>query len=188
MPSCSCQINYIGNPPNCRPECIINADCQSSLACIREKCRNPCDGACGTNAQCSVFNHVTVCTCIESYIGDPFKGCYPAPLPTLNEIKPSPCGLCAANTLCENEICKCLPEYIGDPYVGCRPECTTSNDCSRDKACIRHKCVDPCPGVCGENADCSVVNHIPVCICLTGYSGNAFVSCAKILGTSNLLI
>lgn len=183
MPSCTCQIGYLGSPPNCRPECIINSDCQSTLACIREKCVSPCEGACGINVECTVINHIPICTCVKGYSGDPFKSCYPLPQPTLIEIKPKACDLCGANTVCENDVCRCLPEYLGDPYVGCRPECSTSNDCSRDKACIRNKCVNPCPGVCGENAECSVVNHIPVCTCFTGYSGNAFVVCSKITGS-----
>jgi hypothetical protein len=87
---------------------------------------------------------------------------------------PSPCG---PNAQCNNGVCTCLPEYQGDPYRGCRPECVLSSDCPRDKACIRNKCVDPCPGTCGQNAECSVINHIPICSCLPGYTGSAFVVC-----------
>lgn len=57
-----------------------------------------------------------------------------------------------------------------------------NTDCSRDKACIRNKCIDPCPGTCGQNAQCAVINHIPSCSCLEGYAGNAFVSCSKVSG------
>lgn len=185
IPSCSCLQGYIGGPPSCRPECVINADCQSNLACIREQCANPCDGVCGINAQCRVINHVSVCTCTDGYTGDPFSICHSLPKPVLQEIKPSPCTLCGANTLCENEICKCLPDYSGDPYLGCRPECTISNDCPKNRACSRNRCIDPCPGLCGENAECSVVNHIPICVCIAGYSGNAFVLCSKISGMNN---
>lgn len=87
---------------------------------------------------------------------------------------PSPCG---PNAQCNNGICTCLPEHQGDPYRGCRPECLVSSDCPKDKACIRSKCQDPCPGTCGQNADCQVVNHIPMCSCPAGYTGNAFVAC-----------
>lgn len=80
-PSCSCNANYIGSPPNCRPECIINPDCSSSKACMREKCRDPCPGSCGVNAQCDVINHTPTCTCPEGYTGDPFTNCYPKPPP-----------------------------------------------------------------------------------------------------------
>lgn len=92
---------------------------------------------------------------------------------------PSPCG---PNTLCDNGICTCLRDYQGDPYQGCRPECVLNNDCPRDKACIRNKCVDPCVGTCGLNAQCIVAKHIPICSCLPNFIGDAFVSCSKVEG------
>lgn len=71
-----------------------------------------------------------------------------------------------------------MPEYQGDPYVGCRPECVTNTDCALDRACIRNKCMDPCPNTCGQNALCSVYNHVPMCTCPAGMAGNAFVQCS----------
>lgn len=47
-------------------------------------------------------------------------------------------------------------------------------------ACVNNKCVDPCPGVCGINAQCNVYNHAPNCNCLPGYTGNALSSCHEI--------
>lgn len=90
---------------------------------------------------------------------------------------PSPCG---PNSQCNNGVCACLPEYQGDPYVGCRPECVLNSDCPRDKACVRNKCADPCVNVCGQNAECSVINHVPMCACKVGWSGDPFSSCRKI--------
>lgn len=78
--ACSCSPNYIGSPPNCRPECTINSDCPRNKACIREKCKDPCLGSCGFEAICSVFNHVPICTCREGYTGNPFEQCRPQPL------------------------------------------------------------------------------------------------------------
>lgn len=80
-PSCSCLPEYTGSPPNCRPECTINAECPSILACIREKCRDPCPGSCGAGAQCNVINHTPICTCPDGYTGDPFTNCVPKPPP-----------------------------------------------------------------------------------------------------------
>ncbi|KAG5895966.1 hypothetical protein JTB14_027966 [Gonioctena quinquepunctata] len=181
-PSCSCQANYFGSPPNCRPECVINSDCSSNLACIKDKCRDPCPGACGTATMCSVLNHTPICSCPEGYTGDPFISCQPKP-PQLEEpietdpCNPSPCG---ANSQCDNGICSCLPEYHGDPYRGCRPECVLNSDCSKEKACSRNKCIDPCKGTCGQNAECSVMNHVAICYCISGYQGNAFLRCSKL--------
>lgn len=78
-PSCSCLETYVGLPPNCRPECVINADCPSDKACINEKCRDPCPGSCGLNTRCSVYNHIPTCTCEEGYVGDPFVNCHLKP-------------------------------------------------------------------------------------------------------------
>lgn len=75
VPSCSCLPQYFGSPPNCRPECTTNQDCISSKACINERCVDPCPGSCGQNAICNVINHVSMCTCLQGYQGDPFVGC-----------------------------------------------------------------------------------------------------------------
>ena len=200
-PSCSCLPTYIGSPPNCRPECSINAECPSNQACIKEKCRDPCPGSCGINARCSVINHTPICSCEEGYTGDPFTNCQLLPPPrkthpqknmfrnimtcyfTLakepvrdDPCNPSPCG---PNAQCRDGLCTCLPEYQGDPYNGCRPECVLNSDCPRDKACLRNKCKDPCPGTCGQDALCEVINHIPMCSCPSGMTGNAFVQCKQ---------
>lgn len=74
---CSCKANYVGSPPNCRPECIVNTDCPSNKACISEKCRDPCAGSCGQNTDCHVQNHIPTCHCQTDYTGDPFTLCSP---------------------------------------------------------------------------------------------------------------
>jgi len=80
-PSCSCQENYIGSPPNCRPECTINEECPKNKACMKQKCQDPCPGSCGVNANCNVYNHNPICSCIDGYTGDPFTSCYVKPIP-----------------------------------------------------------------------------------------------------------
>lgn len=79
QPACSCLPNYIGRAPNCRPECTLNAECPSNLACVNEKCRDPCPGACATFAKCTVVNHNAVCSCLPGYIGDASSSCTLAP-------------------------------------------------------------------------------------------------------------
>lgn len=59
----------------------------------------------------------------------------------------------------------------------CRPECVVSAECSQDKACQNLKCIDPCPGTCGSNARCQVLNHNPICSCTSGYTGDPFLRC-----------
>lgn len=100
--------------------------------------------------------------------------------PPTNPCIPSPCG---PNSQCkiinEQAVCSCLPTFLGVP-PGCRPECTTSAECSHSTACINQKCVDPCPGVCGLNAKCTVINHNPICSCKQNYIGDPFTRCNQI--------
>lgn len=183
-PSCSCLPEFIGAPPNCRPECINNNECSNNLACISQKCRNPCEGVCGENAECRVVSHTPNCVCVSGYIGDPFTRCFAEKkeVPVIvTPCVPSPCG---ANAICREQnnagSCSCIPDYTGNPYEGCRPECVLNSDCPSNKACVRNKCIDPCPGTCGINADCQVISHLPSCTCRTGNTGNPFVSCNPI--------
>lgn len=94
---------------------------------------------------------------------------------------PSPCG---TNAVCREHngagACTCLSEYYGNPYEGCRPECLVNSDCTSNKACIANKCKDPCPGICGPNAECHTLAHNPSCTCFTGYSGDPFRYCSPI--------
>lgn len=187
-PSCTCLSEFIGLPPNCRPECVSNSECPSDKACINQKCRDPCPGLCGANAQCHTLNHIPNCVCEQGYVGDPFTVCRlplpppPAPVPDfIDPCVPNPCG---DNAECRHHknvgSCVCLPEYFGNPYQGCRPECVLNSDCPSNKACVQRKCQDPCPGTCGRNAECQVINHLPVCHCWSGYTGNPFSLCSAI--------
>ncbi|PNF22176.1 hypothetical protein B7P43_G05064 [Cryptotermes secundus] len=186
-PSCTCLTGYIGSPPACRPECIINSECASHLACINQKCQDPCPGSCGASAECHIVMHIPNCICPSGFNGDPFTLCIFAqsppstPPPPAEPCRPSPCG---SNARCRVEnsfaLCECIPEYHGNPYEGCRPECLVSSDCSMNRACIRNKCQDPCPGTCGVSAICAVSNHIPICTCPEGTTGDAFRICTQI--------
>lgn len=100
--------------------------------------------------------------------------------PIVNPCYPSPCGL---NSQCrelnQHAVCSCLPDYVGAP-PNCRPECVVSSECAQDMSCINQKCKDPCPGTCGQNARCQVVNHNPICSCVLGFTGDPFVRCIKV--------
>ena len=72
---CACSQGYFGSPPNCRPECLLSSDCSPQLACIQQKCSDPCVGVCGSNAVCRVVNHIPTCTCPPEFTGDPFVSC-----------------------------------------------------------------------------------------------------------------
>lgn len=169
------------------------------------KCTDPCPGLCGINADCSVVNHQGVCHCQAQYTGDSYSRCSPIPcklyqtwngasdngfdlliflvhqpIEIPEPCNPSPCG---ANAICKERngagSCSCIPEYHGDPYSGCKPECISNSDCDKSRSCFNQKCVDPCPGVCGNNAECHVVNHSPTCVCSPGFIGNPSTGCRE---------
>ena len=72
---CACTEGYFGSPPNCRPECLLSSDCPPQMACIRQKCSDPCTGICGSNALCRAVNHRSICSCPPDFTGDPFVSC-----------------------------------------------------------------------------------------------------------------
>lgn len=181
--ACICIDDYHGNPyEGCQPECILSSDCPTNKACVRNKCEDPCPGICGVRAQCSVINHIPTCTCQPGYVGDPFAICNlpvvtstePA---TLDPCIPSPCG---PNSLCravnEQAVCTCQETFIGTP-PNCKPECVVNSECPQNRACYKHKCTDPCPGTCGVEANCRVINHNPLCSCPQGTTGDPFSRC-----------
>ena len=181
---CTCLPGMLGNPLNpegCKPECVRQDDCPQNLACINTQCQDPCPGSCGISGQCSVERHNPICTCPPGFVGNPFDRCVldKGPPPRPDPCNPSPCG---RNTLCTlldgGAVCECMSEnYIGNPLVGCKPECILNTECPSTQACINQKCLDPCPGTCGLNAECRVALHRAVCTCLKGYEGDPFRQC-----------
>lgn len=77
QPVCSCLPNYIGRAPNCRPECTSNSECRSNQACVNRRCKDSCQGSCGSFTTCIVNNHRPICRCLPGYTGDPFAECSP---------------------------------------------------------------------------------------------------------------
>lgn len=186
---CQCLPNFVGQPPLCQPQCLRNTDCSKDESCISNKCRDPCQGACGFEALCKVIDHVPNCFCRDDYIGNPYEQCSRKPILENEPLKPTdvqdPCSSCGSNTKCDksNGKCKCILGYVGDPLSGCRPECILNTECAPTKACVNKKCIDPCANTCGLNAKCSVVNHFTICNCEPGYTGDPFKQCSKIITT-----
>lgn len=205
---CTCLPEYQGDPYlGCRPECVLNGDCPRDKSCIGNKCLDPCPNLCGQNAECSVLNHIPICSCQSGWSGDPFSFCrriesrYPpggryAKATTANffvvqqpknPCSPSPCG---PNSVCREingqAVCSCVLGYIGAPPT-CRPECVVSSECRLHQSCVNQKCVDPCPGSCGLSATCQVVNHNPICSCPSGFTGDPFSRCYRISKSTTLL-
>jgi hypothetical protein len=63
---------------------------------------------------------------------------------------------------------------------GSGKECVLNVECSDVEKCIQNKCINPCShDICGQNADCTVKKHNPICSCKKGYEGDPFVTCKK---------
>lgn len=126
----------------------------------------------------SLFSYISLCTFYSSI----------AQATPTNPCQPSPCG---PNSQCRevnnHAVCSCLTGFIGSP-PSCRPECMVSSDCVQDRACIKQKCIDPCPGTCGLNARCQVVNHNPICSCAPGFTGDPFIRCQKVISKHHCFI
>lgn len=196
-PTCSCQTGYMGQPPYCRPECTTNSECNFDRACINNKCADPCVGACGLNTECRVISHSPQCACKPGYEGDSFYQCTPikASVPAVVPSQPvAPClpNPCGPNAVCQERnnagSCTCVTGYFGNPYEGCRPECVLNSDCPENLACINNRCQDPCPGLCGINAQCQMINHIPNCACTSGYVGDPHDRCILREGKKIILL
>ncbi|KAJ0169606.1 hypothetical protein K1T71_014791 [Dendrolimus kikuchii] len=166
--------------------------------------KDPClPSPCGPNSTCNATDDQAVCTCQSLFIGTP-PNCRPECLESSkcgqqqacikqkcinpredanatssqsNPCQPSPCRpFSQCRDIGGQLSCSCLLESTGSP-PNCRPECSISKDCPNEKVCINGTCADPCPGSCGTNARCRVVNHLPICTCFDGYTGDPMVSC-----------
>jgi hypothetical protein len=116
--------------------CKSDSECPLTQACIDRECQNPCPfEQCGVNAECSVRNHRSKCTCLPGHIGNPYERCRrpecltdpdcSTTLTCRNEKCVDPCD-CAQNADCtprnHRGICICRPDFTGDPYgIACTP-------------------------------------------------------------------
>lgn len=129
-----------------RPECTTNQDCPFHLACISERCQDPCD--CAPGAQCRVDNHIATCKCLPGHFGDPYSGCRlvdskptpqctvdadcPSKLACIDNVCKNPCiesRPCGPHAICSvvdslplrTLVCTCEPGFVGNADIGCKP-------------------------------------------------------------------
>ncbi|KPJ11537.1 hypothetical protein RR48_08279 [Papilio machaon] len=200
-PVCACLPGHSGDPlSQCiKIECVSNDECRGHQSCVNQHCVNPCEGACGVNANCDVRQHVPVCSCPAGYTGNPFTACRVADPGCRHECESdsdcgvqqscrdfkciSPCSDCGVNADCETvaahrAVCKCPRGYFGDPYRICTAECESDSQCPSYKpACVYNACVNPCTNACGVNADCNLRGLTPVCSCPRNMTGDPFTFC-----------
>lgn len=145
--SCQCLPNFIGTPPNCKPECQSNDECETHMACHDRVCKNPCiNEICSKNAKCTVKMHVPTCECERNYTGNPFIECTPvrkflrntsfectadddcsANSTCIDHVCKNPCNgtKCGVHAECNvsnhSAICSCRAGYTGEPHRACHP-------------------------------------------------------------------
>lgn len=159
---CECRPGYRGNPfvqcdvpleppTKVEPECKQDPDCPSQLACINQRCTNPCatPHVCTPQQTCHVLDtlplRTMICKCPSDTITDNSGNCVP--------IKHEVVSGCQSNDECSNtEVCQ-----RGVCIDACRLE------------------------RCGINAQCRSRDHYAECTCARGYEGNPHVECQLIV-------
>lgn len=210
---CRCPPGTFGDPrqecfPAPKPECLTDRDCSSHLACIDEKCVNPCQvlKPCHENTECQVIGTLPVrtmiCICPDGMVTEQDGECklVPAikPICETNSECPSDYAClngfckyscqCGVNANCEivehHPVCTCKLGYEGDPESRCYDiSCYGSDDCPTTHICRNGQCAPVCgPNnePCGEEAVCQGVEHEAVCYCPPGSQGNPRTQCVAI--------
>lgn len=211
MAICRCPAGLIGNPyvdckPDVVPDCQVDLDCPDRLACIQQKCLDPCRALepCHRPARCEVVPSKPVrtmnCVCPEGFVSSGSGTCKPvgripgcildadcgANEACISNICKNPCN-CGRHAECRikdhKPVCSCEQGYDGNPEIDCdiKIECHSDSECTGTHSCINRKCEPVCAGPdgrqCGERAECYGINHRAVCECAPGLSGNPLVGC-----------
>lgn len=138
-----------------------------------------CDETYCQGGICTIENHNALCTCPTGFdfVNNVCED--------INECLDNPCQL---NANCVNNrgsyTCSCVNGTILDASTGnCRSpgECFSDSDCSEKTKCNNNYCIDPCEksSPCGENAECIVSDHNPVCECPSDSQGDPYKKCTK---------
>lgn len=156
-----------------QPECRVDRDCPSKLACISETCQNPCsvNNPCSNDQKCVVIDsqpsRSVACICPE---GSVFGGN----------------GICtqgmrknlSASKIYSYQASWCLHFLPFFHLVQVRPQCTVNEDCPYSDICQLGNCIDACRATkCGTNAICTSSNHRAECSCVHGFQGDPFTAC-----------
>lgn len=167
------------------------------------------ENKCAKSAECRIRSHIPICRCPPGFIGNPDVDCHiedepecradsdcPSVFACLNQKCQNPCSIiepCSLPSECRvlptypvrTMACTCPSGYISSGSGTCEPVapivaigCRNNDDCEDNKSCINGVCRNPC--ACGENANCDIINHKPVCSCLPGFDGNPDIECFAI--------
>lgn len=173
---------------------LFDGICEDIDECLNHPCHS--------SAICQNLPGSFVCSCPEGLVGDPVStGCRnpgecltdsdcPSTAACENSRCKNPCektGACGRNAVCNavshSAVCKCPSNSYGNPHNECiHVECSDNNDCASERTCVNSKCINPCSlsNVCGQQAECVPQNHIGVCTCLPGTTGNPLLGCTAL--------
>lgn len=126
------------------PECTKDSECPSKLACINQKCENPCrqPGICSADQECQVLDtypvRTVMCVCPADSVATNDGHCKPIISAECKSdedchdiercvrgscteaCRIDPCGL---NALCNarnhHSTCSCPAHYTGNPHIEC---------------------------------------------------------------------
>lgn len=154
QPVCNCQPGTTGNPyVECsgyreQPQCTVDSDCPSQLACINVHCENPCakSDVCSPQQTCTVLDtlplRTVMCRCPIDTTTDNAGRCVPVQpdqpgcriddeCSDSDKCISGTCILacrveqCGVNAQCLSKshraICTCAPGYEGNPHIECSP-------------------------------------------------------------------
>ena len=122
-----CFLGHVCLNKMCLVGCREPTDCPSTLSCIANQCRSPCESAsCGPNAQCQAIEGKAFCTCNKGYSPNPSAvvGCSREPIS------------CVSNKQCPNNF-QCDKDF-------CRPVCSVDKDCPAHELCVGSLCQEIC--------------------------------------------
>lgn len=165
---------------------------------VDECAQNPCH----PTATCQNTPGGYTCVCVSGLVGDPFHvGCRkpgdcftnsdcPETATCVDNRCRNPCELprsCGRNAECtpigHKATCRCPPQTRGNAKVECvHLECTDNNDCVHDKSCVNNHCINPCSlhNICGQRATCTPENHVGICTCEPGTTGDPHLGCVPV--------
>lgn len=156
QPQCECRAGFLGNPyVQCdlpkqepKPECTQDSECASKLACINQRCADPCatPHVCSPQQTCTVLDTLPLRTMICK---------------------------CPSDTVSDNSG-NCVPLQPVIVAGGCQHNA----ECASSEICLHGSCLDACRlERCGVNAQCSARDHYAQCSCPAGYQGNPRIEC-----------
>ncbi|RZF34371.1 hypothetical protein LSTR_LSTR008910 [Laodelphax striatellus] len=155
QPTCTCPPGSEGNPyiectrprtPEITPECSVDAECPSRLACVNNRCENPCrlSAICSPDQECRVQDSLPLrtimCVCPPDSIATPDGRCKAIAHAQveckvdsdcrltdrcmrgscIEACRVDPCGLNAqCSSISHSAVCTCPADFTGNPHIEC---------------------------------------------------------------------